>query len=45
MNIAFDHELYPRVARVRNVLDLEPIAISCEMSHRPTWMLETVAAL
>jgi len=56
MNIAFDHELYPRVARVPNVLNLEPIAISCEMSDRPTWirrkpiwpdrrMLEIVAAL
>jgi hypothetical protein len=56
MNIVFDHELHTRVARVPNVLNLEPIAISCEMSHRPTWirrkaiwpdrrMLELVAAL
>ena len=56
MNIVIADELYPRVARVPNVLDLDPVALSCEMSDRPTrvrgrllWpdrrMLEIVASV
>jgi hypothetical protein len=56
MNIVIADELYPRVARAANVLDLDAAALSCEMSERPTrargkllWpdrrMLEIVATL
>jgi hypothetical protein len=56
MNIVIADELYPRVARAANVLDLDAAELSREMSERPTrargkllWpdrrMLEIVASL
>ena len=56
MRIAFDHEILTLVERAPHVLDLDPVAVSCRASRRPTWirrrsiwpdkrMLELVATL
>lgn len=38
MNIVFDHEIVTLVSRVEHVLELDPVAASCDASERPTWI-------